>query len=112
MEYVYQRQVIDGGALDTILLELELVEDGRLQQYLSLATDLPVANGSVESLSNGQGKELVKTCNQETANKYQVVPIGISDAGLEVVVCEPVNVENLESLADEIDMPVQPKVAP
>ncbi len=112
MEYVYQRQVIDGGALDTILLELELVEDGRLQQYLSLATDLPVANGSVESLSNGQGKELVKACNQETANKYQVVPIGISDAGLEVVVCEPVNVEKLESLADEIDMPVQPKVAP
>lgn len=108
MEYVFQRQVIDGGALDTILLELGLVEDGRLQQYLGLATDLPVANGSAGKAS----EELAKACNQETANKYEVVPIGISDAGLEVVVCEPVNVEKLESLADEIDMPVQPKVVP
>ncbi len=109
MEHVFQRQVIYGGSLDTILLEMKLVEDHRLQQYLSLATGLPPANGE----ANREPSEgLTKTCTQLVASKYQVVPISIDDRSLAVLVCDPVDVSKLEGLADELDFSVQPMVVP
>ena len=109
MEHVFQRQVIYGGSLDTILLEMKLVEDHRLQQYLSLATGLPPANGEV---SQEPSEDLAKTCTQSVANKYQVVPIALEDRSLSVLVCDPVDVAKLEGLADELDISVQPMVVP
>ena len=43
MEKAFQRQVIYGGSLDTILLEMNLVPEERLTQYLALASGLPPA---------------------------------------------------------------------
>src|SRR5664279_5973496 len=43
MEKAFQRQVIYGGSLDTILLEMNLVPEDRLTQYLALASGLPPA---------------------------------------------------------------------
>src|ERR1041384_5792122 len=43
MEKAFQRQVIYGGSLDTILLEMGLVPEERLTQYLALASGLPPA---------------------------------------------------------------------
>src|SRR5947209_5806722 len=43
MEKAFQRQVIYGGSLDTILLEMGLVPEDRLTQYLALASGLPPA---------------------------------------------------------------------
>ena len=44
MEQAFQRQVIYGGALDTILIEMAAVPEERLWHYLSLATGLPSAD--------------------------------------------------------------------
>ena len=44
MEKAFQRQVIYGGSLDTILLEMNLVPEERLTQYLALASGLPPAS--------------------------------------------------------------------
>ena len=41
MEKAFQRQVIYGGSLDTILLEMGFVVEERLSQYLALASGLP-----------------------------------------------------------------------
>jgi hypothetical protein len=109
MEDVFQRQVIYGGSLDTILLEMKLVEDQRLQQYLSLATGLPPVNGE---LSKVPSEDLAKTCTQLVANKYNVVPITLEDRSLSVLVCDPVDLSKLEGLADELDISVQPMVVP
>src|SRR3569623_275266 len=40
MEKAYQRQVIYGGSLDTILLEMNLLPEERLTQYLARASAL------------------------------------------------------------------------
>ncbi len=108
MEYVYQRQVIHGGALDTILLELDLIEDGRLQQYLSLATGLPLANKTIAEADDA----LLSACNKDLAKKYDVVPVHVGDDGLQVVVCEPVDIDKLEGLAAQLDMKVSSMVVP
>ena len=44
MEKAFQRQVIYGGSLDTTLLEMGLVPEDRLTQYLALTSGLPPAN--------------------------------------------------------------------
>ena len=113
MEHVFQRQVIYGGCLDTILLEMELVDDHRLQQYLSLATGLPPhvvpqSNDSAEL----DVEALRSVCNEDMAKKYQVVPAERDGRALRVLVCDPVDVDKLEGLADELDMSVQPMVVP
>src|SRR5258705_470824 len=43
MEKAFQRQVIYGGSLDKILLEMNFVPEERLTQYLALASGLPPA---------------------------------------------------------------------
>lgn len=108
MEHVFQRQVIHGGTLDTILLEMGLVEGPRLQQYLSLATGLPPAHA--EPLEPDEA--LLKVCTQEIANAHKVAPVKLEDGALEVLVCDPVDVETLESLANTLDVRVQPMVVP
>ncbi len=108
MEHVFQRQVIHGGALDTILLEMGLVEAPRLQQYLSLASGLPPANSHLQEPS----AELLKVCTKEIASKHHVAPVRLDNNTLEVLVCDPVDVATLESLADLLDLSVQPMVVP
>ncbi len=108
MEHVFQRQVIYGGSLDTILLEMRLIDDGRLQQYLSLATGLP---NSVSS-EGADGEKLREVCNKDMATKYRVVPAKHDGGALSVLVCDPVENDVLESLADELDMRVHPMVVP
>src|SRR4030095_5425646 len=51
MEKAFQRQVLFGGALDTILLEMREISEQRLLQYLSLSSGLPPATtGELEHI--------------------------------------------------------------
>src|ERR1041384_6844967 len=61
MEKAFQRQVIYGGSLDTILLEMSLVPEERLTQYLALASGLPPASrdeGSDVAVARRDRREL------------------------------------------------------
>src|SRR6185503_20264656 len=81
MEKAFQRQVIYGGSLDTILLEMGLVPDERLTQYLSLASGLPPAS-RVET--NVFDAEAVRRCPEEIAAKHRVVPLSLEGDALRV----------------------------
>lgn len=109
MERAFQRQVIYGGSLDTILLEMGLVAEERLVQYLSLATGLPPAAREETDVFDA---DAVKTCPEAVARTYRVAPLCVRDGALRVIVRDPVDLGQLEDLADEIDMPVQPLVVP
>ena len=109
MEMAFQRQVIYGGCLDTILLEMSLVPEERLVQYLSLATGLPPATRSETNVFDA---DAIKTCTPDLAKAYRVVPLCFEEGALRVLVHDPVDMVLLEKLADEIDVPVQPLVVP
>jgi hypothetical protein len=109
MEKAFQRQVIYGGSLDTILLEMNLVPEDRLAQYLALASGLPPAN-RVET--NVFDAEAVRRCPEEVALRFRVVPLAIADGALRVLVYDPVDMSLLEDLADTLDLPVQPLIVP
>ncbi len=109
MERAFQRQVIYGGALDTILLEMSMVPEERLVQYLSLASGLPPAAREETEVFDPRA---IKSCPENMARDYGVVPLCYDDGALRVLVRDPVDMGRLEELANELDTPVQPLVVP
>jgi hypothetical protein len=109
MEKAFQRQVIYGGSLDTILLEMNLVTEERLTQYLSLASGLPPAERHEgEEVSEAAAKVLPR----EMAEQYRAVPLAVQGETIRIMVCSPLEIERLEDLADQLDRPLQPLIAP
>ena len=109
MEHAFQRQVIYGGCLDTILLEMSLVPEERLLQYLSLATGLPPAT---RAETDAVDIEAVDKCPSDLARAFRVVPLCFEEGALRVLVHDPVDLALLEELANELEFPIQPLVVP
>ena len=109
MEKAFQRQVIYGGTLDTILLEMSLVPEERLTQYLALASGLPPAARDEGSVIEPAATQLV---SRELAEQYRAVPLSIDGEAVRMLVCAPLELTELENLADLLDRPLQPLITP
>lgn len=109
MEKAFQRQVLFGGGLDTILLEMGEISEQRLLQYLSLATGLPPATGNELDNLDPRAAEV---CARDMAARFKVVPLTFDGDALRVLARDPVDIAGLEDLASELGVPVQPFVAP
>jgi hypothetical protein len=109
MEQAFQRQVIYGGALDTILLEMGAITEERLAEYLSLASGLPPAD---RNLLDYFDPRAVQVCPRELAEEFRVVPVAFDGEALRVLVSDPVDLASLEALATRIGAPIQPFVVP
>ncbi len=109
MEKAFQRQVIYGGSLDTILLEMNLIPEERLTQYLALASGLPPAERD-----EGQevSDEAIAVIPREMAEQYRAVPVALAGETIRLLVCSPLEIDRLEDLADQLDRPLQPLITP
>ncbi len=109
MEKAFQRQVIYGGSLDTILLEMNLIPEERLTQYLALASGLPPAERD-----EGQdiSDEAIAAIPRELAEQYRAVPLAVTGETIRLLVCSPLEIERLEDLADQLDRALQPLITP
>jgi len=109
MEKAFQRQVIYGGSLDTILLEMNLLAEERLTQYLALASGLPPA-------ARDEGERIVPSAlgliTAEIAAQFRAVPLSLDGEAVRVLVCSPLEISELEDLADLLDRPLQPLITP
>lgn len=109
MELAFQRQVIYGGGLDTVLLEMGALHEERLWHYLSLATGLPTAELDMLEYIDPRGAQV---CPREIAETYQVAPLGLFGEALRLLVTDPVDLGRLEDLATALGVPIQPFVVP
>ncbi len=109
MERVFQRQVIYGGALDSILLEMNLISEERLTQYLALACGLPPAS---RDEAGDLDPAAVARLPRELAEQYRVVPLALDADALRLLVCDPVDLSTLEDLADSLDLALRPLIVP
>jgi hypothetical protein len=109
MEKAFQRQVIYGGSLDTILLEMGLVPEERLTQYLALASGLPPAARDEGAAIDPAAIEVI---TRELAEQYRAVPVAFERDAIRILVCAPLELTELEDLADLLDRPLQPLITP
>ncbi len=109
MEKAFQRQVIYGGSLDTILLEMGLVPEERLTQYLALASGLPPAARDEGHVIAPEATALV---TREIAERHRACPVAIEGEAIRLLVCAPLEITELEDLADLLDRPLQPLITP
>jgi hypothetical protein len=109
MEKAFQRQVIYGGSLDTILLEMNLVPEDRLTQYLALASGLPPAS---REEGDAIDPEAVALISRELAEQYRAVPVAVEGDAVRVLVSAPLEIAELEDLADLLDRALQPLIVP
>src|SRR5580704_3898421 len=86
MEKAFQRQVIYGGSLDTILLEMNLVPEERLTQYLALASGLPPAARDEGYAIDAASLQLISA---DLAEQFRAVPLSTAGEVLRVLVCSP-----------------------
>ena len=109
MEKAFQRQVIYGGSLDTILLELGMVPEDRLCQYLALASGLPPASRAETEHLDPAAVQLLPL---ESAQAYRAVPLALEGEAVRMAVASPIDLAALEDLADHVDRPLRPLLVP
>jgi len=109
MEKAFQRQVIYGGTLDTILLEMNLVPEERLTQYLALASGLPPAARDEGRVVPAEVSEVIA---YDVSQRYRAVPVALEGEAVRILVCAPIDIGELEDLADLLDRPLQPLITP
>jgi hypothetical protein len=109
MEKAFQRQVIYGGSLDTILLEMGLVSEDRLTQYLALASGLPPA---ARDEGAAIPDDALAAIPMDLADKHRALPLENVGEAVRILVCSPLELDELEDLADILDRPLQPLITP
>ncbi|HEX3762798.1 MAG TPA: HEAT repeat domain-containing protein [Kofleriaceae bacterium] len=109
MEKAFQRQVIYGGSLDTILLEMGLVPEDRLTQYLALASGLPPAARDEGAVIDTAAVAMI---TRDMAERYRALPVALEADAIRILVCSPLELRELEDLADLLDRPLQPLITP
>jgi len=88
IEEAIQRQVISGGRLDTVLLELKLVPENVLSAYLGVIHDLlPATRDEVMKVS----RDVVRMVPKEVAAQHRMVPLSCEDRTLCVAVADPLD---------------------
>ncbi|MCD6497450.1 MAG: hypothetical protein J7M25_03995 [Deltaproteobacteria bacterium] len=110
IEDAFQRQVIYGGDLDTVLLEIGAVDEVTLCRHMHVAADMPPADLSGVSL-----EEFVPAAGElkaETADGYGVVPVKRMGGRLHVLAKSSVTREHLEELSYLLGAGVVPYVVP
>jgi hypothetical protein len=109
MAEAFQRQVIYGGALDTILLEMDLVDEATLVDALGRAGGLPSA-GDLPP-----GEQLVaagRWFSRSVSERYRAVPIELDGNVLRVLITDPPDRRQLDELGYMLSYSIDPILVP
>jgi hypothetical protein len=110
MEEAFQRQVIYGGALGTVLLEMGALDEMVLIRYLSVTSSLTPADLSELDCSTIAAE--TKVFPQKLSEKYHVVPVRHEANLLHVIVTESADRRHLEELSFMLGVTLNAFVVP
>jgi hypothetical protein len=109
------RQAVYGGALDTALLELDVVDEETLWGALAAATELGIPDRALceapQKLVNPDGSDALKL-DVAWSVRCRAVPVGLKDGALQILCGEPVARAAIETATAELAVPFALFVAP
>ena len=111
MAEAFQRQVIYGGALDTILLEMELLGEAVLISAMGRASGLPTGS-ELPSRTALQAANVMDWFPLALCEKYRAVPSSVDGNVLRVLVTDPVDRKQLDELGFHLRRSIDPVVVP
>ena len=107
LERALARQRESGGALDTALLELDLVEEGDLLRLLARASGLPPAPPDPPP-----DPRVRRVLPARVAERHAMAPFRLEGQQLALAVAHPVDVTGLDELSFMLSLELVPYVAP
>jgi hypothetical protein len=109
LEQARARQAEAGGALDTALLELGLVEEGLLFGALARATDLPAAPPSAWEAADARARRVFPS---RVAERHGLAPFALDGRELSLVATYPVDVGLLDEISFMLSLHLTAHVGP
>jgi hypothetical protein len=111
MAEAFQRQVIYGGTLDTILLEMDVIDEGTLLDALGRSSALPIA-GDLPSVEQLQSADVQKWMPAATSERFRAVPVALDGNVLRVLVIDPPDRKQLDELGYTLSLTIDPIIVP
>src|SRR5688572_28129245 len=109
LEDAIQQQLVHGGALDTILLEMGLVDEKTVAKLLAQAWGTPPVEAQQIERPDAAA---VRALPERMAIAMRVCPVLVDDAGLHVLVAAPLDKALIEEVSAMLSRPLVAHVVP
>jgi len=110
LDQAFQNQVINGGTLDSALLELGLIREKDLVRVLVEASELPSIQ--LAELTLDDSRELVSIFPQKLALRYQVIPVARVGEQVGVLVNAEFDKNKIEEIGFMLGVSLVARVVP
>lgn len=108
LEEALQAQVIFGGKLGTVLIEMGLITEETLAEILAKLISIPCAKpGQLQNIP----ADVIKIINPELAEKNKVVPIAVNGKKLTLAMADPRNLKAIDEISFRTGFIIQPVLA-
>lgn len=108
LEEALQTQVIFGGKLGTVLIEMGLITEDTLAENLGKLISIPCAKpGQLQNIP----EDIIKIISPELADKHKVVPIAVSGKNLTLAMADPRNLKSIDEISFRSGYIVRPILA-
>jgi hypothetical protein len=108
LEEALQTQVIFGGKLGTVLIEMELITEDILTEILAQLLSIPCAKpGQLQNIP----ENVIKIISAELAEKHKVIPVSVSGKKLTLAMAEPQKLQAVDEISFRTGYIVMPILA-
>jgi hypothetical protein len=108
LEEALQAQVIFGGKLGTVLIEMGLISEEALAEILAQLLNIPCAKpGQLQDIPD----DVIKIINADMAEKYKVIPVSVSGKKLTLAMADPHKLQSIDEISFRTGYIIRPILA-
>lgn len=108
LEEALQAQVIFGGKLGTVLIEMGLISEDKLAEVLANLLNIPCAKpGQLQKIP----EDVIKIISPELAEKHKVVPVAVNGKKLTLAMANPFDLKSVDEISFRTGYIIQPVLA-
>ena len=108
LEEALQAQVIFGGKLGTVLIEMGLITEDNLAQILEKLLGIPCAKpGQMQNIP----ENIINLISPELAEKHKVMPLAVNGKNLSLAMADPHNLKSVDEISFRTGYIIRPILA-